>query len=435
MSENHTYIPSEQYRAMTNELDELRSGRGSNTAMESALASARTIFEQITKRGVQLDQKISNQRRTYLNNLRDIENHSIQLHIQTLSGINQTTENIQQINTRIQESLNQVNRISTDIATQYSTSEQLYRQVQVEFSAVNLDPDYYRFAHDRMVNLESAISRIAITEMSPVAKNAQLQSAMSDLLLIDSIVASERIKFNNSLSDALNLSASMLADAAGHRSNTYRYGSEQHPASDMDYWTDGQYTIFENELKSIRERLESAPINQNYSTKDLENDRLRLKELKQMQKLLAASTITKIKLSNLRYEQADFVNNEILSKDYYFQLITEGFDRGDERESYIVRMERESDKAIVEVIVSPGINDGEVNTVVRVDNTAFADSKLRDTLENQILEDLRASNMVVISHAPCSSETIDRDAPVQVSDETRRAHDIPQRTQLNVNAN
>lgn len=434
MSENHTYIPSELYREMTNELDELRSGRGSNVAMENALASARTIFEQITQRGIKLDQKISNQRRTHLNNLRDIENQSIQRHIQTLSGINQTAENIQQINTRIQESLNQVNRISTDIATQYSTSEELYRQVQVEFNAVNVEADYHRFAHDRMENLESAIKRISITEMSPVAKNAQLQSAMSDLLLIDSIVASERIKFYNSLSDALNLSASMLADAAGHRSNTYRYGSEQHPASDMDYWTDGQYTIFENELKSIRERLESAPINQDYSMKDLENDRKSLRELKQIQKLLAASTITKIKLSDFRHQQADFING-ILSQDFLFQLITEGFDRGDERESYIVRMERESDKAIVEVIVSPGIKDGEVNTVVRVDNTAFADSKLRDTLENQILEDLRASGMEVKSHAPCNSETIDRDAPVEISDETRRTHDIPQRTQLNVNAN
>lgn len=434
MSENHTYIPSAQYKAMTKELDDLRSGRGSNVAMENALASARSIFEQITKRGVQLDQKISNQRRTHLNNLRDIENQSIQLHNQTLNGINQTTEKIQQINTRIQESFNQVNRISTDIATQYSTSEELYRQVQVEFSAVNLDSDYYRFAHDRIVNLESTINRINTTEMSPVAKNAQLQSAMSELLLIDSIVASERIKFYNSLSDALNLSASMLADAAGHRSNTYRYDSERHPACDMDYWTDGQYAIFENELKSIRERLESAPINQDYSMKDLENDRKRLRELEQIQKLLAASTITKIKLSNFRHQQADFIN-EILSQDFYFQLITEGFDRGDERESYIVRMEREFDKAIVEVIVSPGINDGEVNTVVRVDNTAFADSKLRDTLENQILEDLRASNMTVTSHAQCNSETIDRDAPVEISDETRRTHDIPRRTQLNVNAN
>ncbi|MBR3488349.1 MAG: hypothetical protein IKH33_03425 [Bacteroidales bacterium] len=431
MSENTTKIKSEQYIAITDEIERLRSGEASKRVMDQAVNRAQAIFKQIQDGIGQTDQHISEQRKHHINTLHEIERRGIKKYNQIVGDINQVASSVQLLQEQIDRSTRHVADITNQIAANYSDAEQLYQQIQIEFSIAKSDVDYQRFASQRLLNVDAALHQATSVEMNPLAKRARLQSAMTDLLLSDSEVTSARIRFYDTLNEALELSNTMLSDAAGHRNNTFVFGDEKHHASNIDYWTDGQYKLIEDELNEIRRRLESANLQPSYSMQQLQSDLTRLVELKKMQELQAASTVSEIKLSILRHQQADFIR-DILSSDYYFQVITEGFVHNDERESYILRMLRQSDKAIVEIIVSPGKEQGDVHTLVRVDSGAYIDQKLLDTLEKEILEDLRASGMTVTSSAPCNPESIDINSPLEINDETSRRHSI-QRRQHTIN--
>ncbi len=426
MSSNHTYIPQKLYVALTEELEQLRSGEGSSKAMDNAVSRARNTFEQIKKQSTQVNSQISRLRQQHLDNLHSIENSSAQLHSRNMGDLNQVSSSVQQLQGQIQDSIRDVNQISAQLANNYTTAEEMYRQVQIELSIAKSDPDYQRFAGQRMQNVKSSLQLIASREMNPLAKKAMLQSSMAELLLADSEVSAIRVQFHTTLHQALNLSSTMLANAVGHHNNNFVYGDEKHLASNMDYWTDGQYKLIEEELNEIRKRLEAAWERPDYSMQQLQADLDRLEELKKMQDLQAASVISQIKLSVLRHQQAEFIR-EVLSDDFYFQVIAEGFDHNDERDSYILRMQRPADNAIVEILVSPGKKDGEVDTTVRVDTEAYMDQKLLNTLEQAIIEDLQASGMTITELVPCNPEPIDINAPVEIDNNTSSRHNIHRR--------
>lgn len=430
MSENTTCISSSHYLAMMEEIEQLRSGESARKAMQGACQRAHEVIKKMSLSAERINEQISVQRRKHIDNLRDIENKSVQLHYQHVGTFNIISSSIQQLNNQIQDSMRQVERISNNAMASYASAEELHRQITIEYGIACIDVNYQRFAENRLRQVASIIRQTTDNEMSPAAKKANLQSAMVNLLLADSEVAAANIRFASILHEALEISSSMLADVAGHRSTTFHWDTETHPASDIDYWTDGQYLLLEEELASIRERLETAVSNASYSMEDIEKDYTRLKELKRMQELLAASTISSIKLSCLRCRQADFIKG-ILKHDYFFESVAEGFDRNDERESYILRMSRPSDSAVVEVIVSPSDIEGVVKCVIRVDSVAYIDSKLLNTLEMEIKEDLQASGMQVTNSATCSPEAIDPNTPLEVSDDVRITHNIPRRKRAN----
>ena len=155
MSANHQQMDAGVYLAKVNELDRLKNGDGE--ALRRAEAQARETLARMKRESGNTQQRISQQRLSLLQKLRNVEN----LTVSTLSDIEISTEQARLRVSQLQENVKEVSEsicgIISSAQETYKTAIAMYEQARAELTASQLDPDYVRFAPDKLFTIEKQI--------------------------------------------------------------------------------------------------------------------------------------------------------------------------------------------------------------------------------------------------------------------------------------
>ncbi len=429
MSANHQQMKSSDFLAKTKELERLKNGDGE--ALRRAEKQARESLERMKKDSTTLLNSVSRERRRLLEKLNGIENDTIR----TLNDITRSTEqtraHVRQLQERIQEAAKDVADLEKAGRDAYTTAVEMYQHAKEELAAVRLDPDYLRFAGDEVAAIEERLERLGGKDLSGAAVQAQTQMIMTDIYHMDILVSGKRVAFIEKMADALQKSGELLAKARNVRENNLEeLDNVSSRLMDIDFWTDGCFSIMEQELKEIQQRVRNGQTDAGYSQKQLDKDMARLQELERIEDMLVSSARAKINLSYYRKEQGELIQT-ILEDDHRYTLISKGFAKGgDEREAYILRMQRHSDGAQIEVIINPGQKDGEADVYFRVDSSTYMDSATMASITQAIADELKENGVDMSQYKSCHPEQMPQFRPgdsLDISEQARRFHGIPQR--------
>lgn len=422
-------MSSGEYLEKVEELQRLKQGDGE--ALRKAEEEARKALERMKRENARVMQGISRQRRKLLENLNNIENATIQTLADVSASAQQTQQLVNQLQDRIKEASKDVGALIASTEATYATAAELHRQAKAELTACLLEPDYRRFAADELLSIERRLRLLDGKDLSGAAIQAEVQMIMTDIYFMDILVSSKRVAFIRDQAEALRLAEALLAKAKNVRENNHEeLDNAQSPLMDMDFWTDGCFGELEEEVRTILQRVRLGQTDANYSQDQLTKDLNRLRELERIQDMLVATARAKINLSYYRREQGDLIES-ILENDHRYSIISKGFAKGgDAREAFILRMRRHTDGAQIEVIINPGEKDGEADVYFRVDSSTYMDSKTMASITQAIAEELQENGVDMRQYRACNPEQMPQFQPgdtLEISNEARRYHSIPQR--------
>lgn len=428
MSENHQQMDASVYLAKVNELDRLKNGDGE--ALRRAESQARDALARMKRESGNTQQRISQQRRSLLQKLRNVEN----LTVSTLSDVALSTEQarirVSQLQKNIKEVSESIREIMSSAQETYKTTIAMFEQARAELTACQLDPDYVRFAQDKIISIDKQIGLLVGKDLSGPAMQAEVQMIMTEIFHMDVIVSNKRVAFIQDQSEALKLAEDLLAKADNVRQNNYEeVGNEETRLMDMDFWTDGCFKEMEMEIRTILHRIVQGQKDARYGHAQLQKDLCRLRELEKIEDMLVACARAKMNLSYYRKEQGELIQ-EILETDHQYTLISKGFAKGDEREAYMLRMQRHTDGAQIEVIINPGEKDGEADVYFRVDSTTYMDSATMASVTEAIARELEENGVDMKQYKACQPEQMPQFQPgdsLEISNQARLYHGITQR--------
>lgn len=432
MSANHQSMSSQEYLEKVEELQHLKHGDGE--ALREAEEQARKALDRMKKDTARVMQGISRQRSKLLTNLTNIENAAVQTLGDVAASAEQTQQRLNLLQGNIKEAFREVAALIASTNATYATAAELYQQAKAELTTCQLEVDYMRFAADDLQSIDQRIRLLQGQDLSGAAMQAAVQMIMADIYNMDIRVSSKRVAFIRDQAEALRTAEELLAKAKNVRENNHEeLDNAESPLMDMDFWTDGCFGELENEVSAILQRVRSGQTDADYRQDQLTKDLNRLRELERIQDMLVATARAKINLSYYRRQQGDLIES-ILMNDHHYFTISKGFAKGgDEREAFILRMRRHTDGgegAQIEVIINPGEKDGEADVYFRVDSSTYMDSETMASITQAIADELQENGVDMRQYRACNPEQMPQFQPgdtLDISDEARRYHSIPQR--------
>lgn len=433
MSANHQQMPSKIYLEKVERLQKLK--HGDLEAMRQAEKNAQDILKRMERKSSEMQKSISEARQDHLNKLYEIENRTIGV----LNDINKSTEetraSIQDFQEHLKKAVDVIDEALKEVKQTSESSAAMYIQTKKEFLLCQLDSNYMRFEPDEMNSTEIKLRNLENVELSDAAKQAQLEMILNDIFLMDIKVSDKRMAFIKDNAEALQLVESLSAQAKNIRKNNYEdIDNKSGKLLDIDFWTDGCFSVMEKEVEEIRQRLLDGQSDSHYSHKQLQKDLKRLRELERIQDFLINDARAKYNLSQHREAQGEFIE-QILSDDHRFRLIDKGFAQKDEREAYLVRMYRHTDKAQIEVIINPGNKNGENDVYFRVDSTTYMDEKTMASITQAIADELHENGIEMSQYRGCQAEKLPQfkqGDSLDISTEARGFHGIEERKPLQI---
>lgn len=422
MSANHTRLDKKDYQAKIRELMELENSKGNLQAARQKIQSA---VDSMDRKNNELAKQAQGKRAEFLKKIQEVEYESRRAFKVVDDRVVQDTE---KIDTVLHQSQALAQECQTMIASMQSLQgAKLMAQTVLDFRMCQSDPDYRKFAPIQMAALDAKIREADRLDQNPTT---MLQGAMSltkDLYALDLTVSGERQRFERLQLESQGLAEAIMGKIQSARKSIH-YGDEKSDLVDFDYWTDGQLALVEEELKTIARRLEEKRYDESYGYEELEKDRRRLDELDRIQLLLVQDAIEKSTLSEARESMGGLIAS-ILHDKHYFEVVGAGFDGGDLRECYIMRLKRD-DGAEIEVLINPNSQNGDNDLYYRINMSSYVDSSLMATIQQSIAQELREYGIQTTASSPCSAEPLEsfNSAMPKVSEAARQRHNIQKRS-------
>ena len=183
----------------------------------------------------------------------------------------------------------------------------------------------------------------------------------------------------------------------------------------------------ELELKDLNQRVSEGYNDSSYSNEMLKSDLNRIIELEMAKDLIISEARIAYNQSKMREDQA-LAAMDILIEDHQFSLVGKGFEGNDRRESFILRMQRHTDNAEIEVIVSPTSRIGEYNLYFRLDTKTYSDESVIRSITEALANDFKEAGLKIDVNPYCCAERLEpfNIARPTISDAARLLHNIPE---------
>ena len=245
---------------------------------------------------------------------------------------------------------------------------------------------------------------------------------------MDLLVTREQAVFDINWIEAKRILVSTISQLESAKSENYEeIGNHQSELLDINYWTDGRFNDLELELKDLNQRVSEGYNDSSYSNEMLKSDLNRIIELEMAKDLIISEARIAYNQSKMREDQA-LAAMDILIEDHQFSLVGKGFEGNDRRESFILRMQRHTDNAEIEVIVSPTSRIGEYNLYFRLDTKTYSDESVIRSITEALANDFKEAGLKIDVNPCCCAERLEpfNIARPTISDAARHLHNIPE---------
>lgn len=426
MSANHTRLDRDIYEANIKELIRLEECKNSDLAARSEIER---MAKQMDRENQSLAERAGESRRKTIWKLQEIEQEARRSFAQLDGRIVKDAGKVQELSRRTQVIGWEMDRVISEARQKLGSAAAIMSQAKLDYQLSTEDPNYRKFGQDRLDDLAAQLKIIDKMEQSDASMQQVALRITGDIYALDVSVSNSKQQYELEQLEAQGLAAQLKNRMQSVRENVH-YGEKTTDLVDLDYWTDGKFKLLEEEIDRIVSGMEEKRYDPDYGIEELRADTRRLAEIDQIQLNLVQDALEKSNLSEAREEMAQVVTR-ILAEQYgYTDVIGNGFDMGDLRECYIVRLRRHTDGAQIEILINPGVLNGENVLYFRIDNATYLDQQVMDGINEEIENELRTYGIRIFDKQGCQPETLEEFNPTKplVSAQARTRHQIKSRT-------
>lgn len=426
MSAHHTYTKSSEIIECQEKIERLKSGN-TPELMRAEQNLARSL-EQQKESYARIKKSLSKERQKNLQRVHEAVNAFVEESAIANNNAEIVQKNMQELNAQVLASATQIDQIVRQIMSRTTSAEHLYMEMAAEVLRTETLVQYQRFASEKQMSIQERLAKLSAKEMAPSAMQIMTTSVLTDIYLMDLEVAREQAEFDNDWAEAKRILETTIAQLKSAKSENYaEIGNPETELLDIDYWTNGEFSVLLSNLESLNQTLSVGYNNSSYSKETLMADLKRIKELE-----LAKETL--IKYARQEYNQSLMRENQalaamdILIEDHQFSLVGKGFEGNDRREAYIIRMCRHTDNAEIEIIVSPTVKVGEYNLYFRLDTKTYSDESVVRSITEALANDFKEAGLKIDVNPHCCAERLEpfNIARPTISDAARHLHNIPE---------
>lgn len=160
---------------------------------------------------------------------------------------------------------------------------------------------------------------------------------------------------------------------------------------DMDFWSHGRFGQQMQNVQGIVHNLGIAPTQPGYMIAQLRTDLENLDTLMQQGEDVFAEVMNVSNLSEL-VEAMGLLASLILCEDYYYRLVSWGFNDDDERGAYVIQTENHSDHTRMQFVFSP-IDQTHSVCFYQTCFEEYEDERIADKLVRDILMQLQENGI------------------------------------------
>ena len=426
MSEHHTRIDTDQLLAEIEELEQLKTGN--TQAVKQAERRVEESINQQRRNADNLQRALSKERAKNIQRAQAIVHLMKQNSSSAVRSANIVQNNMKQLNDAIIEASSSIEVLVQEAKERASSAEQLYLELTKDFMKTESFVQYRRFAADMKASIRERLSKLCNKEVSDSAMQLMTTSVIADIYQMDLLVTREQAVFDINWIEAKRILESTISQLESAKSENYEeIGNHQSELLDINYWTDGRFNDLELELKDLNQRVSEGYNDSSYSNEMLKSDLNRIIELEKAKDLIISEARIAYNQSKMREDQA-LAAMDILIEDHQFSLVGKGFEGNDRRESFILRMQRHTDNAEIEVIVSPTSRIGEYNLYFRLDTKTYSDESVIRSITEALANDFKEAGLKIDVNPYCCAERLEpfNIARPTISDAARHLHNIPE---------
>ena len=426
MSEHHTRIDTDQLLAEIEELEQLKTGN--TQAVKQAERRVEESINQQRRNADNLQRALSKERAKNIQRAQAIVHLMKQNSSSAVRSANIVQNNMKQLNDAIIEASSSIEVLVQEAKERASSAEQLYLELTKDFMKTESFVQYRRFAADMKASIRERLSKLCNKEVSDSAMQLMTTSVIADIYQMDLLVTREQAVFDINWIEAKRILESTISQLESAKSENYEeIGNHQSELLDINYWTDGRFNDLELELKDLNQRVSEGYNDSSYSNEMLKSDLNRIIELEKAKDLIISEARIAYNQSKMREDQA-LAAMDILIEDHQFSLVGKGFEGNDRRESFILRMQRHTDNAEIEVIVSPTSRIGEYNLYFRLDTKTYSDESVIRSITEALANDFKEAGLKIDVNPCCCAERLEpfNIARPTISDAARHLHNIPE---------
>ena len=426
MSEHHTRIDTDQLLAEIEELEQLKTGN--TQAVKQAERRVEESINQQRRNADNLQRALSKERAKNIQRAQAIVHLMKQNSSSAVRSANIVQNNMKQLNDAIIEASSSIEVLVQEAKERASSAEQLYLELTKDFMKTESFVQYRRFAADMKASIRERLSKLCNKEVSDSAMQLMTTSVIADIYQMDLLVTREQAVFDINWIEAKRILESTISQLESAKSENYEeIGNHQSELLDINYWTDGRFNDLELELKDLNQRVSEGYNDSSYSNEMLKSDLNRIIELEMAKDLIISEARIAYNQSKMREDQA-LAAMDSLIEDHQFSLVGKGFEGNDRRESFILRMQRHTDNAEIEVIVSPTSRIGEYNLYFRLDTKTYSDESVIRSITEALANDFKEAGLKIDVNPCCCAERLEpfNIARPTISDAARHLHNIPE---------
>lgn len=426
MSEHHTRIETSQLLAEIEELEQLKTGN--TQVVKQAERRVEESINQQRKSAENLQATLSRERARNVQRAQAVVHSMRQNSSSAIKNANVVQNNMKQLNDAIIEASSRIDILVQEARERASSAEQLYLELSKEFIKTESFVQYRRFAVDMQNSIRERLSKLCNKEVSDSAMQLMTTSVITDIYQMDLLVTREQALFDVNWLEAKRILENSISQLESAKSENYEeIGNHQTELLDINYWTEGRFRDLELELIDLNQRISDGYNDPSYNNEMLKSDLNRIIELEKAKDLVISEARIAYNQSKMREEQA-LAAMDILMEDHQFSLVGKGFEGNDRRESFILRMQRHTDNAEIEVIVSPTSRIGEYNLYFRLDTKTYSDESVIRSITEGLANDFKEAGLKIDVNPYCCAEILEpfNIAIPTISDAARHLHNIPE---------
>ncbi|MEC4813285.1 MAG: hypothetical protein SAK29_08455, partial [Scytonema sp. PMC 1069.18] len=300
----------------------------------------------------------------------------------------------------------QIDKVQQDRQQQAEFAQNLLADVEKIWSSIDREYQHQRFAPGQLARLQRDLQMArtntqAGMNQAAIAITQQTYLALSDLRLqLEQKEQEWLVTYNSTLKNV----GLLISEAQAHQQSEVVVGegaeAERFPV-DVDYWTHGSLSQYQQELKQIETRLTEGE-----STLSLEQVKEINETIVKMEPRLSEiieQAKRAISGSQIRVEIADQVVNAFESLGYSVENFEEdaAYEGDDQRAAYMVKVKNEAGDEVVTVIAPQqefGVNSVSINTFPKT----FVDENVTRQNAEAIFTALKEEGIEGISPLQCN---------------------------------
>ena len=282
----------------------------------------------------------------------------------TAEALRITNQHIDEVAKSQQRQIDNINQEIVGINNRFKSEAEKAKCLQKELQTALACVDILQHNKYKPGDLQIITDRVNGLDSLPAASIIGIvYPAIKDLNNLAKEIEKARITYEIKHTTTLQAAERVLLTMGENRKNTCFTDGNNNILEDesgnpvkveLDFWSEGEYGRLEQNLAALKEKIKNGLSDPNFTMQELDNALAEISAIDERQTQIVVESIMKGVASEARAVQADAAV-DCLKKQFY-ELVERGYENGDQRKGYKVKMKNDSGNTI-DVLISSKADD------------------------------------------------------------------------------